>query len=75
MDIVNYAENNQMDPTAVYYSRSSYLRDSRFVLFFWGPAFILCVVMSFRINPDNLLKLVFIIRPYHGIMLRVLHAK
>ena len=24
MDIVNYAENNQMDPTEVYYGRSSY---------------------------------------------------
>ena len=27
MDIVNYAENNQMDPTEVYYGRSSYQRD------------------------------------------------
>ena len=24
MDIVNYAENNQMDPTEVYYGHSSY---------------------------------------------------
>ena len=30
MDIVNYAENNQMDPTEVYYGRSSYRRDSHF---------------------------------------------
>ena len=30
MDIVNYAENNQMDPTGVYYGRSSYRRDSHF---------------------------------------------
>ena len=30
MDIVNYAENNQMDPTGVYYGRSSYQRDSHF---------------------------------------------
>ena len=29
MDIVNYTEDNQMDPTAVYYGRSSYRRDSR----------------------------------------------
>ena len=29
MDIVNYAENNQMDPTEVYYGRSSYRRDSQ----------------------------------------------
>ena len=28
MDIVNYTENNQMDPTAVYYGRSSYQHDS-----------------------------------------------
>ena len=28
MDIVNYTEDNQMDPTAVYYGRSSYRRDS-----------------------------------------------
>ena len=30
MDIVNYAENNQMDPTGVYYGRSSYRHDSHF---------------------------------------------
>ena len=30
MDIVNYTENNQMDPTEVYYGRSSYRRDSHF---------------------------------------------
>ena len=30
MDIVNYAENNQMDPTEVYYGRSSYRRDLHF---------------------------------------------
>ena len=30
MDIVNYAENNQMDPTEVYYRRSSYRRDLHF---------------------------------------------
>ena len=30
MDIVNYAENNQMDPTDVYYGRSSYRHDSHF---------------------------------------------
>ena len=24
MDIINYAENNQMDPTEVYYGHSSY---------------------------------------------------
>ena len=30
MDIINYAENNQMDPTEVYYGRSSYRGDSRF---------------------------------------------
>ena len=30
MDIVNYAENNQMDPAEVYYGRSSYRGDSRF---------------------------------------------
>ena len=29
MDIVNYTEDNQMDPTAVYYGRSSYRRDLR----------------------------------------------
>ena len=29
MDIVNYTEDNQMDPTAVYYGCSSYRRDSR----------------------------------------------
>ena len=29
MDLVNYTENNQMDPTAVYYGCSSYRRDSR----------------------------------------------
>ena len=29
MDIVNYTEDNQMDPTAVYYGRSSYRCDSR----------------------------------------------
>ena len=28
IDIVNYAENNQMDPTGVYFGRSSYQRDS-----------------------------------------------
>ena len=28
MDIVNYTEDNQMDPTAVYYGCSSYQRDS-----------------------------------------------
>ena len=30
MDIINYAENNQMDPTEVYFGRSSYQGDSRF---------------------------------------------
>ena len=30
MDIVNYTENNQLDPTEVYYGRSSYRRDSHF---------------------------------------------
>ena len=30
MDIVNYAENNQMEPTEVYYGRSSYRYDSHF---------------------------------------------
>ena len=30
MDIINYAENNQMDPIEVYYGRSSYRGDSRF---------------------------------------------
>ena len=30
MDIINYAENNQMDPTEVYYGRSSYRGHSRF---------------------------------------------
>ena len=30
MDIVNYAENNQMDPTGVYFGCSSYRRDSHF---------------------------------------------
>ena len=30
MDIVNYAENNQMDPTEIYYGHSSYRRDSHF---------------------------------------------
>ena len=30
MDIVNYTESNQMDPTRVYYGRSSYRRDSQF---------------------------------------------
>ena len=30
MDIVNYIENNQMDPTEVYYGRSSYWCDSHF---------------------------------------------
>ena len=30
MDIVNYTENNQMEPTGVYYGRSSYRRDSHF---------------------------------------------
>ena len=30
MDIVNYTENNQMDPTGVYYGRSSYRCDSHF---------------------------------------------
>ena len=30
MDIVNYAENNQIDPTEVYYGNSSYRRDSHF---------------------------------------------
>ena len=30
IDIVNYAENNQMDPTEIYYGRSSYRRDSHF---------------------------------------------
>ena len=30
MDVVNYAENNQMEPTEVYYGRSSYWRDSHF---------------------------------------------
>ena len=30
MDIINYAENNQMDPTEVYYGRSSHGGDSRF---------------------------------------------
>ena len=30
MDIVNYTENNQMDPTGVYFGRSSYRRDSHF---------------------------------------------
>ena len=30
MDIVNYAENNQMDPTEVYFGRSSYRCDSHF---------------------------------------------
>ena len=30
MDIVNYAENNQMNPIEVYYGRSSYRRDSHF---------------------------------------------
>ena len=30
MDIVKNTENNQMNPTAVYYGRSSYRRDSRF---------------------------------------------
>ena len=29
MDIVNYTEDNQMDPTAVYYGRSSYRHDLR----------------------------------------------
>ena len=28
MDIINYTEDNQMDPTAVYYGRSSYRQDS-----------------------------------------------
>ena len=35
----------------------------------------LCVVMRSHINHDNLLKLIFIIRPYYGVMLCVLHAK
>ena len=30
MDIVNFAENNQMDPTGVYFGCSSYRRDSHF---------------------------------------------
>ena len=30
MDIINYAENTQMDPTEVYYGRSSYRGDSHF---------------------------------------------
>ena len=30
MDIVNYAENNQMDPTGIYYGCFSYRRDSHF---------------------------------------------
>ena len=30
MDIVNFTENNQIDPTRVYYGRSSYRRDLRF---------------------------------------------
>ena len=30
IDIVNYTENNQMDPTRVYYGCSSYQRDSCF---------------------------------------------
>ena len=30
MDIVNYTENNQMDPTGVYFDCSSYRRDSHF---------------------------------------------
>ena len=30
LDIVNYAENNQMDPTGVYFGRSSYQHDSHF---------------------------------------------
>ena len=30
MDIVNYAENNQIYPTGVYFVRSSYRRDSHF---------------------------------------------
>ena len=30
MDIVNYAENNQMDPTGVYFGHSYYRRDSHF---------------------------------------------
>ena len=30
MDIVNYAENNQMDPSGVYYGHSSYQCDSHF---------------------------------------------
>ena len=30
MDIVNFAKNNQMDPTEVYYGCSSYRRDSHF---------------------------------------------
>ena len=30
VDIINYAENNQMDPTEVYYGRSSYRGGSRF---------------------------------------------
>ena len=30
VDIINYAENNQIDPTEVYYGRSSYRRGSRF---------------------------------------------
>ena len=30
MDIVNYTESNQMDPTGVYYGLSSYRRDSHF---------------------------------------------
>ena len=35
----------------------------------------LSVVMRSHIKHDNFLKLVFIIRPYYGVMLRVLHAK
>ena len=30
VDIINYAENNQMDPPEVYYGRSSYQGGSRF---------------------------------------------
>ena len=30
MDIVNYTESNQMEPTGVYYGHSSYRRDSHF---------------------------------------------
>ena len=30
MDIVNYTESNQMEPTGVYYGHSSYWHDSHF---------------------------------------------